>query len=485
MPENDYQVNEKADKFIREQMQRFQIPGVSLSVIKDSKLFYSKGYGIADNTGRAVSPETSFLLASVSKSFTALGIMQLVEDGLLELDAPVKKYIPWFQVENENISNLITVRHLLNQTTGFSNYTGKIANLTDYMDRSALEKYVRDLNNTELINLPGGNCEYSNTNFGILGLIIETISGLTIEEYFQNNIFDPLEMENTFTSDYKEMDNRISMGFYPFFGFQIVVNDFLPYSRTVIPWGGIFSSADDLTNYLIALLNNGEFKNNSIITKSGLEELFKPVCQIDNFNKYAMGWFIQPFFKKYTAIWHDGLWLGYRSFVLLVPERKFGLILLMNSNNPSIESVYSSIGWSLSEIYFNYNNVSVSPSEPFIIRNIRLVLVVIIFSLIATSLLYFFKWNICRKDSLFYKQQKIKRYMKIFLPYFLEILLVVYLIEIMLPQNNTNLLLTIRFAPDIGLLLVIVLFFAIVIGSFRTLFILAKVYKRSSESLNI
>lgn len=477
----DKNVNKKVDQFINMQMEKFRIPGVSLSVVKDNKIFYSKGYGISDELGRTVTPKTSFLLASVSKSFTALAIMQLVESGLIELDAPVKKYIPRFHTLDDSLSNLITIRQLLNQTSGFSNYTGKVANLNDDMDGRALEKYVRSLSETDLVNIPGERCEYSNTNFGILGYVIEAISGLTIEEYLQKKIFDPLEMKHTFASKSMGVKSHLSMGFYPFFNRNLTINNYMPYSRTIIPWGGIFSSAEDLSNYLIALLNEGEFNNKSIITSSGLAELFKPVCQIDKYNQYAMGWFVQPFFQKYTAIWHDGLWLGYRSFVLMVPEKNFGIVLLMNTNNPSIESIFSSIGWGISDIYFGFNTASISPTEPFIIKNIRLLLALTIFLLLGISLWFLFKWKIYNRKSLFYDQSTKKKYLKLFLPYSLEILMVIYLIEIMLPQNNTNLLMTIRFAPDIGLMLLVILFLTVIIGSLRTFFVLLRILNCNQE----
>ncbi len=113
------------DRYIENRMKTYKIPGIALGIVNDDSIVYLKGYGIADDNGRIVTPQTPFLLASVTKSFTALGIMQLVEEGKIDLDAPVQKYLPWFRVADVKASSKITVRHLLNQTSGFSTLDGR------------------------------------------------------------------------------------------------------------------------------------------------------------------------------------------------------------------------------------------------------------------------------------------------------------------------------------------------------------------------
>jgi len=107
------------DEYVQKQMKNFKIPGAAIGIVQSDRIAYLKGYGIAGDNRCKVTPKTPFLIASVSKSFTALGIMQLVEDGKIDLDAPVKKYLPWFQTADTKASSEITVRNLLYQTSGF------------------------------------------------------------------------------------------------------------------------------------------------------------------------------------------------------------------------------------------------------------------------------------------------------------------------------------------------------------------------------
>ena len=113
------------ERFVEEEMAAQRIPGLALGIVKDDRIAYLRGFGEADESGRAVTPKTPFIIGSLSKSFTALAIMQLVEAGKVELDAPVQRYLPWFRVADEKASGAITVRHLLNHTSGLSTKTGR------------------------------------------------------------------------------------------------------------------------------------------------------------------------------------------------------------------------------------------------------------------------------------------------------------------------------------------------------------------------
>src|SRR5947207_4315974 len=128
------------DAFVSSQMQADHIPGVALGLVHNDQVMHLRGFGSADQSGRAVTPQTPFILGSVSKSFTALAIMQLVEAGKIELDAPVQRYLPWFRVADPVASARITVRHLLSHTSGIpsSGYACAADEVT-----MTLEQYVR------------------------------------------------------------------------------------------------------------------------------------------------------------------------------------------------------------------------------------------------------------------------------------------------------------------------------------------------------
>src|SRR6266849_2056328 len=145
------------DAYINAQMQANHLPGVALGLVHNDQIVHLRGFGQADQSGRAVTTHTPFILASVSKSFTALAIMQLVEAGKIELDAPVQRYLPWFRVADPVASARITVRHLLYQTSGFP-ATG-YACATDQATMT-LEQYVRSLATLTLDRPVGSRHEY-------------------------------------------------------------------------------------------------------------------------------------------------------------------------------------------------------------------------------------------------------------------------------------------------------------------------------------
>ena len=123
------------DSFVERELARSGIPGLALAIVHQDQVIYVRGYGRADPTGRSVTPETLFCLGSVSKSFTALAVMQLIEEGRLELDTPVQQIIPWFRTAAPELSGRITVRHLLNHTSGLSTRAGRV-HLARHLDRA-------------------------------------------------------------------------------------------------------------------------------------------------------------------------------------------------------------------------------------------------------------------------------------------------------------------------------------------------------------
>ena len=138
------------EKFVQAEMEVQHIPGLALGVVQGDQIVHLKGFGVADSSGRAVTPQTPFILFSTTKSFTALAIMQLVEAGKVELDAPVQRYLPWFRVADPDASVRITVRHLLNHTSGLPETADNgLLTSTDTSD-SAMEQQVRNLSSVNL-----------------------------------------------------------------------------------------------------------------------------------------------------------------------------------------------------------------------------------------------------------------------------------------------------------------------------------------------
>ena len=184
----------KIDEFMTNEIERLNLPGASLAIVKGDQVEYLQGYGIANPNGTNMTPQTPIVLGSVTKSFTALAIMQLVEQGKIRLEDPVQSYIPWFQIADKEESKKITIQHLLNQTSGLSTYDGQVS---ISQGNQTLKEHIQSLVNTELAYPVGEQYQYSNLNYSILGLVIEEVTNKSYKEYINEYIFKPLEMNNS------------------------------------------------------------------------------------------------------------------------------------------------------------------------------------------------------------------------------------------------------------------------------------------------
>ena len=173
------------------------IPGASLAIVEEDVIVYQRGFGHAHPGGATPTPQTPFFIGSLTKSITALAVMQLVEAGKVELDAPVQRYLPWFRVADPQASAQITVRHLLKQTSGLPVLPGMI-NLANFDGSTdAAERQVRALSKLKITRPVGSKWEYSNLNYNVLGLIIEAASVEAYEDYIQTHVFTPLGMHHS------------------------------------------------------------------------------------------------------------------------------------------------------------------------------------------------------------------------------------------------------------------------------------------------
>jgi CubicO group peptidase (beta-lactamase class C family) len=340
------------DAYIEKQMRRLNIPGASLAVVEGNQIVHLRSFGRARPGGEAPAPQTPFFIGSLTKSFTALAIMQLVEKGQVALDAPVQRYLPWFRLADPQASAQITVRHLLNQTSGLPVLPG-MANLADFDNRpGALERQVRALSALVLKRPMGTQFEYSNLNYNVLGLIVEAARGELYADYIQNHIFDPLEMSHSYTSKPAAEQNDLAAGYRLWFGFPIPVRN-LPVPAGSLPAGQLISSAEDMAHYLITQLNEGWYRGRQILSGAGIEEMHKPAAEINemglSLGSYGMGWISQVSGKS-RIVSHTGDVPDFAAFMALVPEQKKGMVLLLNANNAMIKMALDEMGLGAAEL---------------------------------------------------------------------------------------------------------------------------------------
>ena len=290
-----------------------------------------QGYGQTGRSGPDVTPQTPFLIGSVTKSFTALAIMQLSEAGRVDLDAPVQRYLPWWQVADPDASTKITVRHLLYQVSGLSKATGNAYATSGDTHDSALEDRVRALSDAELTQPVGTTWQYSNANYWTLGMIVQAVSGQSYETYIQQHIFDPLQMGNSYTSQTEAAANGLPTGHRYWYGFPVASE--LPFDRGGLGSQGISASAQDMAGYLSLYLNQGRHGTSALVSPAGAAELQRAGVPTGLEGvSYAMGWDVGQIHGT-TAISHDGSGFDSHANVVLIPDRGWGVVVMENGEN--------------------------------------------------------------------------------------------------------------------------------------------------------
>ncbi|MCM1263593.1 MAG: beta-lactamase family protein [Butyrivibrio sp.] len=244
---NEKQPNyDEISRQIAKDAEKYHIPGMAVIVVNADNILFQETYGNCDSI------DTPFLIGSMSKSFTALAVMQLVEDGKIDLNSSISAYIDaskWFADSAD--CNKITVRNLLNQTSGIATYQtfGELKSTDSY-----------------------GSHVYANVNYGLLGLIVEAVSGISYDEYIANNIFTPLGMEHSAATLKKSKENGLIDGYRNYFGIPIAGEPDYPEeikdgTWMNIPAGYLSSSISDIGRYLQMYLNDGE----NIISKESID----------------------------------------------------------------------------------------------------------------------------------------------------------------------------------------------------------------------
>lgn len=350
------------DAYIEGQMRRLSIPGAGLAVVEGDRIVHMRGFIRKAGTicGRdrsgveAPLPHTPFFIGSLTKSFTALAIMQLVEAGKIELDALVQRYLPWFRVEpppsslaDAHASTTITVRHLLNQTSGLPMSAG-MKTLAKAGDKpNTVGNLARAFSTIQLSHPAGEVCEYCNLNYDLLGLIIEAVSGEAYADYIQNHIFNPLGMKHSYTSKTTAKQNGLAVGHRYWFGIPIPAPN-LPVPQESIASGQLISCIEDMARYLAAHLNGGRCGDVQILSEAGVETLHRGAKEYImmgiSSGRYAMGWFVDGIGQT-KMLSHGGNVPEYSAYIGFLPEQKKGLVLLINADHYGLPPILGEVGW--------------------------------------------------------------------------------------------------------------------------------------------
>ena len=326
---------QRIDTYLEQQLEKLNVPAASLVIVEGGQIVHTQGFGDT-GYGARPAPQTPFFIGSLTKSFTALAVIQLVEEGKVDLDAPLQNYLPWFTLADPQAAAQITIRHLLIQTSGFSQLPGMLglANFDDSVD--AVEQQARALAETELARPVGSAFEYSNVNFNLLGLVVEAASGDTYADYVQKHIFTPLDMLHSYTSKAAAQTDGLAVGHEQWYGFPVSVPN-LAVPAGSLPSGQLIASAEDMGHYLIAQLNSGSYAAEQVLSSGGMDLMHQAAAStsesgISLGGDYGMGWFVTES-EEGQRIWHYGEVPDYYAYMALLPGQNKGIVLLVNTNH--------------------------------------------------------------------------------------------------------------------------------------------------------
>ncbi|WP_309076489.1 serine hydrolase domain-containing protein [Paenarthrobacter sp.] len=335
------------DAFLQDQLETLGVPGAAVVVVQHGVQVHSAAFGRADDSGRLMTAQTPVLLASTTKSLTAIAVMQQVEAGRLELDEPVQTYLPWFALEDSRAS-AITVRHLLHQTSGMASAATAFEG-SDAQGPEALEQGVRSLSGSPLARSPGEAFGYANANYNILGLLVQTVSGQTFGDYVRQHVFEPLDMNHSHPTQAGARADNLAAGYSLWFGSFWRQTD-APAPSTGMPSTTMYSSAEDLGHELTALLGQGRYGATRILQPHSVNTMFEPGVQVDGSKWYGMGWFTRPLVESANPsrqppdeelpllLEHQGEWGNSHTYLAMIPASGIGVALVINANDTSAPS---------------------------------------------------------------------------------------------------------------------------------------------------
>lgn len=323
---------DKVDEYVKAEMEKRKIPGVSVAVVRDGKVLLEKGYGLANvELNVAATPETIYQSGSVGKQFTATLVMMLVEEGKLSLEDKISKHIPEAPATWKNI----TVRHLLTHTSGISN---SLYDEIDFRQDSTEDELLEEIAALPLDFKPGERWEYSNPGYIVLGVLIHKVTGRFYGDLLREKIFKPIGMTTArIISESDIVPNRAA-------GYQLVKGelknqDWVAPQLNTTADGAIYLTVRDLIRWDAAL------STDKLLDRASLEQMWTP-ARLNNGkpvpNGYGFGWMTGEE-NGQRFIWHSGEWQGFSAYIVRYLDRKLTVIVLTNLAEADAETIADGI----------------------------------------------------------------------------------------------------------------------------------------------
>jgi CubicO group peptidase (beta-lactamase class C family) len=334
-------IGDSLDQYIQKGMTDWQIPGLAISIVKDGKVIYSKGFGERNMVTHApVTEHTLFMIASNSKLFTGTAIAQLEYNKRLSLNDKITRYFPDFKMYDSLITKQVTIRDMLSHRVGTKTFQGDFTFWNGKISRKEIMQKMRLLQPTGVFRQDFGYC---NSCYLTAGEIIPVVTGKPWEVYVYDSLLMPLGMKNTHTL-VTGMNQRPNVAKPYTTAFTGKITE-LPYDQVdnLGPAGSMVSSVHDLSKWLIMQLDSGRYEGKRILPWNVIQKTRdinialssrKNANSSSHFTGYGLGLFMTDYLGK-QVFWHTGGAFGFVSNTCLVPEEKLGIVILTNNDNQS------------------------------------------------------------------------------------------------------------------------------------------------------
>ncbi|MCH7230346.1 beta-lactamase family protein [Glycomyces sp. L485] len=321
----DPDTHARIDDYLQARLEATDVPGASWAVVTPDEIEHVVAWG-EDGDGEPVTESTPFLWGSVAKPVTATAVMTLVEDGAIDLDEPVTAYLPGFRLADEDHSDRITVRHLLQQTGGIPEGTG----ITDRFEDRA-DPYgdaVADLAGVRPLAGPGEAFGYASANYLVLGAVVESASGMPYAEYLREAVLDPLDMDGAVAT--REDAAAVPDGHSYAFGRPVGID--VSFDQTGPSYGYLGGSVTDLAHFGMAQLGEGVFGETRVLEPSSVAETHTGAAPMNETVSYGLGWRVDDRNADLgtSTVWHTGAAPGYLAGVILLPEIDRAVVMVQN-----------------------------------------------------------------------------------------------------------------------------------------------------------
>jgi serine beta-lactamase-like protein LACTB len=316
------------DSFIARELADKRLPALSIALVDDQRIVWARGFGYADpKSKKPATADTVYRVGSVSKLFTDIAVMQLVEQGKLDLDAPVTNYLPDFKPDNP-FNKPITLRQMMAHRSGLVREPA----VGNYFDATnpTLAQMVASLNRTKLVYEPESKIKYSNAAIATVGYVLERTQKEPFAGYLQRKLLEPLGMTHSGFAPRPELKKELAtatMWTYP--GREFTAPTF---ELGMAPAGSMYSTVNDLGRFLSVLFTGGKGPNGSMLKKETLEQMWTPQFKkSDEKSDFGIGFRINQFEGR-RRLGHGGAIYGFATDLSLLPDDKIGVVVIASKD---------------------------------------------------------------------------------------------------------------------------------------------------------